>query len=844
MKLLRRIFLLSIIVVWMQSIVSYPFVKAAQYKEQIKISQGVTLIKERKASSGKDYAFHVLDVHLSTPYTTVELGLPNPLTKLTTTSALAKQHTYSGHRVIGAINGSFFHVDSGEPAYLLAKDNKIINLGAVSYDSNDYMHTPAAFGISKDGKAIVDSFQLDIRLSHHGKTYKIDSFNKARDDNESILYTSSYRFPNTRTNPYGLEVVVSNVTKRIDGEAKFGEKIQGKVISIRPYGQKSSATIPKDGFVISAQGEKVEAIRQLSIGDQVELTIDLNSQWKDSKFMVASGPLLVQKGKVQMTIDESSPRAYERHPHSAVAIDQTGTRVLLVTVDGRKSGYSNGMTLKEFAQYIVQLGGYQAINLDGGGSTTMVARNPGKTFATIVNSPSDGRERAVSSILEVVNTAPLGEPSYLSAAQAQSGKIAVGGKVAYKLHYVLDQYYNPLSFSNDKITLEVIGNIGRAEGNVFVAEKPGSGYVIVKYGKAQQKLPVTVVSSPHQLSVEPKSLVIGKGKSQKITVKALDENGKPFNFGPEAVTWSVSGGVGKMDKNGVFTAGEREGSGSIKAVFGNKSVTIPVQVTDKPVVLDSFDSFANWKTENIRASSSISAVGKEEAQEGKGAVKLTYNFSLGKGGTAASYLVAKKPIHLSGKPDSIGLWVYGDGKGHWLRGKVRDGNGKEVTIDFTKEGGLDWHGWKYVQAKLPENIALPIRLEKMYVAEPAAAKQGKGVLYFDKVQAVYSSSHKEKYFESNANAKKVDKMKTWTVTFNMPLNPKTVTAKTVYVEDQFGNRQDISVQLDQTEKVVKVYAPGSAYKEGTFYRLVITKGVASKKGKALVKDYKTIFFVQ
>jgi acetaldehyde dehydrogenase (acetylating) len=87
-------------------------------------------------------------------------------------------------------------------------------------------------------------------------------------------------------------------------------------------------------------------------------------------------------------------------------------------------------------------------------------------------------------------------------------------------------------------------------------------------------------------------------------------------------------------------------------------------------------------------------------------------------------------------------------------------------------------------------------------------------------------------------------MKTWTVTFNMPLNPKTVTAKTVYVEDQFGNRQDISVQLDQTEKVVKVYAPGSAYKEGTFYRLVITKGVASKKGKALVKDYKTIFFVQ
>ncbi|MFP3339096.1 phosphodiester glycosidase family protein, partial [Micrococcus sp. SIMBA_131] len=89
-------------------------------------------------------------------------------------------------------------------------------------------------------------------------------------------------------------------------------------------------------------------------------------------------------------------------------MDSTGNRVFFVTVDGRQPGYSTGMNLKEFANYLVGLGANYALNLDGGGSTTMVTRKVGDELASLTNSPSDGFERSVSAILQAVSTAPQG----------------------------------------------------------------------------------------------------------------------------------------------------------------------------------------------------------------------------------------------------------------------------------------------------------------------------------------------------------------------------------------------------------------------------------------------------
>jgi hypothetical protein len=95
----------------------------------------------------------------------------------------------------------------------------------------------------------------------------------------------------------------------------------------------------------------------------------------------------------------------EPHPRTAVALDAAGTRLLVVVVDGRQPNYSEGVTLPELADLVIGFGGWTALNLDGGGSSTLVAEGPGGR-PRVLNSPihgrhPPGRERPVANHLGV-----------------------------------------------------------------------------------------------------------------------------------------------------------------------------------------------------------------------------------------------------------------------------------------------------------------------------------------------------------------------------------------------------------------------------------------------------------
>ncbi len=92
------------------------------------------------------------------------------------------------------------------------------------------------------------------------------------------------------------------------------------------------------------------------------------------------------------------------HPRTAAAFDREVRRLILIVVDGRQPNYSEGVTLAELAEIAIEYGGYSALNLDGGGSTTMVVE--GKFGEPLVlNSPIDnripGRERPVGNHLGI-----------------------------------------------------------------------------------------------------------------------------------------------------------------------------------------------------------------------------------------------------------------------------------------------------------------------------------------------------------------------------------------------------------------------------------------------------------
>jgi hypothetical protein len=149
----------------------------------------------------------------------------------------------------------------------------------------------------------------------------------------------------------------------------------------------------------------------MRIGDPVRLR--WSNGWGGVLDSIGGMPLLVRDGTA---VAPTSCDSYfcERNPRTGIGVTAEGT-ILLVTVDGRRST-SVGMTLIGFARYMIDLGAVGAINLDGGGSTTMWVDGLG-----LVNDPADPRgERPVGSSVLVLPGPDPGEPATMTGSSVVS----------------------------------------------------------------------------------------------------------------------------------------------------------------------------------------------------------------------------------------------------------------------------------------------------------------------------------------------------------------------------------------------------------------------------------------
>jgi len=218
-------------------------------------------------------------------------------------------------------------------------------------------------------------------------SHPINGLNRPRADNELIIFTPEFH-RTTLTEPSGLELIVRG----------------GQIIEMRDL--QGSSSIPADGFVISASGAARDwALKNLRRGVRVRLNLNLSpvevdqtDLWKQATSIIGGGPQLIRNGRVEITnaAEKILPSfVSDGHPRTAIAKLKSG-QILLLTVDGRQPGESIGMSLNMLADLLIEFGAFEAINLDGGGSTTMVIRNK------LVNKPSDTTgERPVSDAILV-----------------------------------------------------------------------------------------------------------------------------------------------------------------------------------------------------------------------------------------------------------------------------------------------------------------------------------------------------------------------------------------------------------------------------------------------------------
>lgn len=118
----------------------------------------------------------------------------------------------------------------------------------------------------------------------------------------------------------------------------------------------------------------------------------------DAREIVGAGQVIEQNGRA---VTLTNRFAIVRNPRTAVGIDASGTQLTLLVVDGRQPNLSVGMTLNELGQEMVQLGCANSLNLDGGGSSTLVYLDPATRKRAVMNSPSDTKERSVADVLGV-----------------------------------------------------------------------------------------------------------------------------------------------------------------------------------------------------------------------------------------------------------------------------------------------------------------------------------------------------------------------------------------------------------------------------------------------------------
>ncbi len=302
---------------------------------------------------------------------------------LETVSSLA-----SRHGATAAVNGGYFRTSGtyrGESIGLLLLDRKLI--------SEPY-NERAGLGLIDAGDrtdVVLGHVKFSAEISIGRAKRKVEGLNRPVAKDELIVFTPEFH-RTTLTSPGGIEVVVR----------------RNQVVTVADT--RGSSEIPSDGYVISAAGNSRDWLkRNARKGSRLTFSWKLTSiepthrdAWQRAHSQLGAGPQLIKAGKIEITEKQEKMAeefAVARHPRTAIAKLDSG-KVLLLAVDGRQPGISVGMSLEMLSELLLEFGAVEAINLDGGGSTTMVVKDK------LVSRPSDQTgERPVSDAILVFSKA-------------------------------------------------------------------------------------------------------------------------------------------------------------------------------------------------------------------------------------------------------------------------------------------------------------------------------------------------------------------------------------------------------------------------------------------------------
>lgn len=249
-----------------------------------------------------------------------------------------------------------------------------------------------SFGVTPEGEFLMDRVQLNGTLEADGETFEIGGVNQICDSLcPVVIYTPRFgrRTLTRRCYEFTLEELELPLT------GKYRSRFVVTAVSAR-----GNSPIPPHGAVISVASTHAKGWRdKLKTSAEGKLTIALTPEkWQAVHSGVGGNLRLLRDGEIEPELERfarfggshAHRNGARRNPRSALGFNDE--KLFLITVDGRQSGYSMGMTLYHMADFFQALGIKHAINFDGGSSSTLWA------LGKVANSPSHGYERRIFNI--------------------------------------------------------------------------------------------------------------------------------------------------------------------------------------------------------------------------------------------------------------------------------------------------------------------------------------------------------------------------------------------------------------------------------------------------------------
>lgn len=347
-----------------------------------------------------------LVVNLNTPG--VRIGPMTSSGSLNTTENPSTMAAQNG--AVAAINGSYFTF--GAYAGGEATDENLVQNGTVEATASDVNSGTPTDGGWHDLSQLADgSFSITPTLAFSGtvsvnegaRTFALTGMNVAQGDggnaNAVVEYTPQWGTETrsfTMNGPSGVEEVVVGANNQVTA-------VNSSI---------TAAAIPTGGFVLEGIGTGATELSTLAVGDTITAKGSITLNGQTPQWTLGGDQQILADGTV-----EESAEIFE--PRTAVGISQDGKTVIFMVAEGRGT-LDPGIHDSELAQVMKQLGAYNAMSYDGGGSSELVARPIGGTVPTIRDDPSGGGERPNVTGLGVFVSTPTIAPTTFAISPAQS----------------------------------------------------------------------------------------------------------------------------------------------------------------------------------------------------------------------------------------------------------------------------------------------------------------------------------------------------------------------------------------------------------------------------------------